>query len=341
MANSVSFSAWCLDSSHAGLVTVGEAQQIGPLCYSCHAPTAFVANNVPYGPEDAREGVTCAYCHSIAAVSVSAELDPGEIEIVPGALRGTRTGIASAPHAVAISELHGKSELCAACHYFAWPQNGMPIDWTYPQWQASPQARAGQTCQSCHMPRRPGRVSEIEGAPQRADVAAHTFHGGRDLKTLRGALRLGVKLKRRGDGWIALVRVANVGAGHNVPGGGGGLRSLDLEVRAKDAEGREVLGAKRAYRFSYLTANGTETSGMDPEAARLIDTSIRAGERRIERFPLAGDRPPALLTAQLRYWYVVPEVQERSHLELDKAIAGPVLVRERSIQPQTMAKDSK
>ncbi len=49
-----------------------------------------------------------------------------------------------------------ESEFCVACHQF--PQqyavNGKPLENTYVEWQASPQAAQGITCQGCHMPGR-------------------------------------------------------------------------------------------------------------------------------------------------------------------------------------------
>lgn len=49
-----------------------------------------------------------------------------------------------------------KSDFCASCHQF--PQdyaiNGKPLENTVFEWQASPQAAQGITCQNCHMPDR-------------------------------------------------------------------------------------------------------------------------------------------------------------------------------------------
>jgi hypothetical protein len=123
-----------------------------------------------------------------------------------------------------------------------------------------------------------------------------------------------------------------------VPGGGGQLRRLELRVRATDADGKELLSGRRLYQFSYYTAAGVPTSGTDPEAVRWVDTTVRAGEKRIERFPLPVDRAPsgvapAKVTAELLYWYVNPEIQERNGLKLDAATGGPQLVRERSAVP--------
>ncbi len=49
-----------------------------------------------------------------------------------------------------------KSDFCAVCHQFSPDQaiNGKLLENTVEGWRQSPQAAAGQTCQSCHMPSR-------------------------------------------------------------------------------------------------------------------------------------------------------------------------------------------
>jgi hypothetical protein len=128
-----------------------------------------------------------------------------------------------------------------------------------------------------------------------------------------------------------------------VPGGGGQLRRLELRVRATDADGKQLLDGRRHYQFSYYTAAGVQTSGTDPEAVRWVDTTVRAGEKRLERFPLpaqgaSGGKPPAKVTAELWYWFVNPEIQERNGLKFDATMGGPQLVRERSAVPAPVSR---
>jgi len=332
MARTVELSRWCLDGSHRILDSVDRGREIGRRCYSCHAPTAVFRGVTPYAPRDAAEGVGCDVCHSIAAVHVSSEPSESRLDLRPGAKRGTRAD-ATAPHAVVVSELHGRGELCAGCHFFADPANGLPVDWTYPQWLGSPQAARGETCQDCHMPRRPGRISERPGDPVRTDVASHRFPGARDLSTLRGALRLGLEVEETTSGRVAVVEIENVGAGHNVPGGGGGIRQLELRLCATHGEGCDVLLARRAYEIRYFKADGTQTGGSDPEATRFEDSGIRPGETRTERVVLP-ELPGGVrrIGAELRFWYVSPEAQARSGVQLDAAIAGPVHVADRRVE---------
>ena len=49
-----------------------------------------------------------------------------------------------------------RAEFCSSCHQFdaALAVNGKPLENTVAEWQASPQASQGVTCQTCHMPDR-------------------------------------------------------------------------------------------------------------------------------------------------------------------------------------------
>lgn len=52
-----------------------------------------------------------------------------------------------------------KSAFCSVCHQFpqSYSVNGKPLENTYVEWRASPQAAQGITCQACHMPDRKHR----------------------------------------------------------------------------------------------------------------------------------------------------------------------------------------
>jgi hypothetical protein len=125
-------------------------------CMRCHAPlaeqrAAFEAARtlgVAHVPERqglAASGNGCGGCH----LRRHRRLGPPQ--------RGT--GIAgtsglSAPHGgVFRSAFFESSEFCSGCHQFPSELaiNGKPLENTYAEWKASPQAAAGATCQSCHM----------------------------------------------------------------------------------------------------------------------------------------------------------------------------------------------
>jgi hypothetical protein len=321
MARSVELSGWSLFSSLAVLRANGEGERIRGLCYACHAPFARASGALDLKAAPLHEGVSCDYCHSLRAVEASPRINVATV--VPG---DVKTG----PHADAVSPGHGtlalplmrRSELCAGCHYFAWPATGMPMDWTYAQWAASPYRSEGIECQGCHMPRRAGRSSNVAGTPDRGGVASHRFAGARDLATLQSALAL----RARREGGVAVVEVENVGAGHNVPGGGGELRQLELRFRRTGTAGR---GEVRQYDVRYFDEDGRRVSGSDDGAARFVDTTLAARETRVERFALALETGARV---ELWFWYVAEEVARR-----DGGKPESVLVAWREIAPATPA----
>jgi len=309
MARSPELAGWSLEASLEALRWMGQEEKIRDLCYACHAPVARRTGPLDLSTSPHREGVTCDYCHSVRAVEVSSRINVATV--VPG---DVKTG----PHADAVSTGHEtlelplirRSEFCAGCHYFAWPTNGMPTDWTYAQWAESPYREEGVQCQTCHMPRRPGKSSSDPGAPMRGGFASHRFLGARDLPTLRGALAL----RTRRDGAHVVIEVENVGAGHSIPGGGGELRELEVRLVPTDGPARAV----GRYRIRYLDEEGEAVSGSDDAAVRFEDTTIRARETRTERVAVAAE---SAVRVELWFWYVNQDVADR-----DGAEASSVLV---------------
>ncbi len=91
-----------------------------------------------------------------------------------------------------------KSDFCASCHQF--PQeyaiNGKPLENTVFEWQASPQAAAGISCQNCHMPDR-----------------KHLWRGIHDPEMVKGGLEVKYDL----DGGKAIFTLKSTGVGHAFP----------------------------------------------------------------------------------------------------------------------------
>lgn len=128
-------------------------------CLQCHAPLAEqrVAFETARGlgvaaPVEkaglAAAGNSCGGCH----LRLYRHFAPSR--------RGTGAIGASAlpaPHDGAFqTTLFEASEFCSVCHQFpaAPAVNGKPIENTFVEWQASPQAAQGVICQTCHMPDR-------------------------------------------------------------------------------------------------------------------------------------------------------------------------------------------
>jgi hypothetical protein len=91
-----------------------------------------------------------------------------------------------------------KSEFCAACHQFSQDQaiNGKPLENTNVEWQASPAASEGKTCQSCHMPER-----------------QHLWRGIHDPDMVRSGVTPDFLAKPS----LAVFRLTNTGVGHAFP----------------------------------------------------------------------------------------------------------------------------
>ncbi|WP_161491837.1 multiheme c-type cytochrome [Bradyrhizobium centrolobii] len=129
------------------------------VCMQCHAPlaeqreafeaarrTAEGHSGIGHGLADA--GNSCGGCH------LRGHRRFGPPQRDTGAVGQSD---ASAPHGgvMRVPEFE-KSEFCAACHQFPQEQaiNGKPLENTLVEWEQSPAARSGTTCQSCHMPER-------------------------------------------------------------------------------------------------------------------------------------------------------------------------------------------
>ena len=153
-----SFHAHAMSPGFVGqLLTYNE--QSANDCMECHAPLAeqklaFAAaraegkGHLPTAQGLAAAGNSCAGCH----VRENRRFGPSE--------RDTgKTGQSDPenPHGgVFRTADFEKSDFCAACHQFpqSYAINGKPLENTVAEWQASPQAANGITCQNCHMPDR-------------------------------------------------------------------------------------------------------------------------------------------------------------------------------------------
>jgi hypothetical protein len=169
-------------------------------CLQCHAPLAeqreaFEAARdrgvAAFVPEDglAAAGNSCGGCH----LRLYRHYGPPR--------RGT--GIArpsgAAPHGGALqTKFFETSAFCSICHQFpaSLAVNGKPLENTYIEWQASPQAARGITCQSCHMPDR-----------------RHLWRGIHDPEMVASGLAPQVTITARGVRFA----VTNAGVGHAFP----------------------------------------------------------------------------------------------------------------------------
>jgi hypothetical protein len=179
---------------------------IGAFCVRCHISVGTSLGEERWRPLSERapvslEGVTCITCHRVDETYGRVN---GERRIVPGALTDPIYGPTGAPnldpeverlkgtsteiHRDAFEMKHlSKSEFCASCHQVA-VHPGIKLEVVWEQYRDSPAAKAGTTCQDCHMSSNPGlpngygvgpraRIGQRAIGPENAKHTDHSFVG--------------------------------------------------------------------------------------------------------------------------------------------------------------------
>lgn len=150
-------------------------------CQSCHTPlaeqipfTRALERNRDFDPALRTRGLVCAGCH----VRRHRRYGPPR-----------RPDVAPAPEPVphdgfVVREEFLDSRFCAECHQFFDDAGvaGKPLQDTWSEWRASPQAAAGRHCQDCHMPDRAHlwrgiHDPEMVRSGVAADLVVHDLEG--------------------------------------------------------------------------------------------------------------------------------------------------------------------
>jgi cytochrome c2 len=240
-------------------------------CRACHAPNAEQAPMLPtekdyevnysYDEQLADDGITCLACHvrQHARFGPSAsEQPPISVWLGPGHGGGHET------------PAHSSSSFCSACHQFADTGgriNGKLLQDTYAEWEASPQAQEGLTCQACHMPAR-----------------AHTWTGIHDVSMVKKAVRVEAKTKWLITGEVvADITIDNIDAGHHLPTYV--TPKLFVVARLLDEAGDYIGGSAETRAIGRDVVLGSE------QQEELYDTRIPAGGR--WRWRYRKDKPGA------------------------------------------------
>jgi nitrate/TMAO reductase-like tetraheme cytochrome c subunit len=140
---------------------------IGTFCVRCHTPlgTALGENGSRRNVNRSRlsmEGVTCVVCHRMTRPYYKSNVRQA---ILPGKLLETcmfgpfddSTPNEQRTHLAAGNKYLKKSSFCGMCHDVTSPQ-GVRLEEAFSEWQHSPAAKQGVTCQQCHM-------GPIQGVP--------------------------------------------------------------------------------------------------------------------------------------------------------------------------------
>ncbi len=190
-------------------------------CQTCHTPleeqqpvTSEGEPNPAYDPALRDQGMVCATCHVRAHEHRG---PPRRADLPPLA--------ESLPHGgfVARDEFT-QARFCASCHqFFGRPgPSGRPIQNTFVEWEDSPHAEAGDTCQSCHMPDR-----------------AHRWRGIHDIDTVKAATDVTLTgVMAVADRIEARLALRSEGVGHMLPTYT--TPRLFLEVVQVGPEGEEI-----------------------------------------------------------------------------------------------------
>lgn len=258
------------------LLAFEEGEPAVRLCAGCHAPVALMTGEVGlYNQESiaSQQGVSCSFCHTVESVHggnggwVS---NPGRVRMYRGGDYLAEEGVENAAHLVMASPgvhkadmsrpLYQDSAMCMSCHQFE--LNGVKLQSTYEEWQASDYAAEGVTCQSCHFtpgagPKVPDPGHLVESYPERNHIFRHTLSGASTVAAPRReknveTLRETVELEANLDGNQLEVTVHNRKAGHHLPTGVGDMRQMWLEVIAYDEQEQEVYSSGKLDPAGYL-----------------------------------------------------------------------------------------
>jgi HEAT repeat protein len=264
-------------------------------CIRCHTPRPIFETGIGMNPirryHNLEEGNTCMTCHW--------QQDYDYSRFVGGSQCRT-----------AFDPRVGTVEACASCHR----NHGTPY-----QWEKAPIGKAaGNTCMTCHMTvvTRPVAVGE-EPRP----VRSHVFPGSRSESQLRRAYEYEARI----EGNELIVRIANVGAGHNFPTELK-QRSLESLVIVRDAQGLEVSRSRMIFRDPYKRPYGLHL---------LVNTQIPSGESREHRVPLIVSGGTADCELHFKLYYPI----EDNHPDLARRLEQKRLVFD-GITPSTKEVES-
>ncbi len=220
-------------------------------CQTCHTPLAeqqpVLASGEPsphYDPALREQGLVCAGCH------VRAHQRRGPPR---------RADATAAPEPVPHGGFEARAEFqqsrfCAPCHQFFDSEgpNGKPVENTFAEWQASPHAARGETCQSCHMPDR-----------------RHLWRGIHDPEMVRGGVETALHRLDAEPGHVrAALVLASVGVGHRFPTYV--TPQVVLEIWLEDASERRMPGTRRRAVIAREIDFGSFTE--------ISDTRVAPGE---------------------------------------------------------------
>ncbi|MGE3172578.1 MAG: HEAT repeat domain-containing protein [Planctomycetota bacterium] len=236
-------------------------------CIRCHTPRPIFETGIGLNPQRRwyalEDGNSCMTCHWREGVDYS-RFEGG------------------ADCITAFDPRVGTVEACASCHR----NHGTPY-----QWELAPNGKeSDRTCMTCHMKEveRPVAV----GGPVRR-VRSHVFPGARDVEHVARAYDYEAEI----DGNEVVVKVTNVGAGHNFPTELK-QRSVESLVVVRDVEGNEVARSRMVFRDPYKRPYGLHLQ---------VNTQIPSGESRTHRVPIGTAAGTVECELHFKYYFPIED----------------------------------
>jgi len=320
------------------------AGKLGPFCVKCHGPVATMIGQAsnPATGSAAAQGITCTFCHQITGPT--APTNNVALLIDPSGIYRAQISNPTAPHPTAFSAFHNSSQLCGSCHNVSHPANGLPVETTYSEWLASPQAKAGVTCQDCHMSGMPGEIGpatgwDAGGGPMRS-VFHMTFAGAQvglgdpvlaetmlqsaaTLKMYEPVVLEGAKTSS------ATVTITNTGAGHDLPTGFTELRQMWLQVTFVAPDGKETVLGKHTYGTVLKDAKGNYPADLWDATGIQSDDRIPPGGSSVNSYKIVFPQgvTAGTIKAQLLYRSVPDSLASQAGVD------NPVTVMAEDEQP--------
>lgn len=267
-------------------------------CNGCHAPIAFLSGDVPPPKPQlnsrANESVSCDVCHTIYGFEGNTPFNYNYISR-PGILKfGTRATGTSPAHQLQKNDFLKKAEFCGTCHNEQSPY-GVWVKSTQLEWKDGPYSKEGVQCQTCHMPKAPGKLADM--GDYYPDVAQHLFHGAHDPGKLKGTVEIRIHPDTReiepGEQIKFTVVLYNTKAGHKIPTGSAEERMLWLHVEAKDSKGKiyHLKVDKKGFQGEEYTIADSSLAYQDmgiplniPDFKGVLRDGVPVGDR-IFRLP--------------------------------------------------------
>jgi len=266
-------------------VQLDRGRETAKSCLRCHAPAAYLANEVGGQSPNLVGGVSCSFCHSVAEVRGGA-IDTCYVLDTSGTVYGPYKPTTESSHGIKYSPLHLVADMCAGCHEHT-NANGARVLETFSEWSASPWAAEEVYCQNCHMP----ILFDLNVADNHSVtnyyVTAHEFQGGHSNINLSHAVTLETTARRDGRKLLVEVKITNAESGHKLPTGVP-VRKLVLVVTLISEDGINISSARKVYRKAMQDKYGTileSVRDMFLNATSIYtDNRIEPKETRVENF---------------------------------------------------------